>query len=303
MLVATPAESAGPRRSQREAWRAGAGSLPLVTPLRSLEAYLERIGLAGGGGEDPSMATVHRAHATTIAFENFDSYSGTPVSLEPADLEEKMVARRRGGYCFEHNLLLAGALEALGGRQVSPMLARVRLLPDGSPRPLNHLLLQVTDRDGSRWLADVGFGGGGLLDPIPFEVGTESDQSGWRYRLAEDGRELVLQVHQDGGWSDMYGFVPEPAHHVDVVVNNWYTATHPESSFVTGLMAGLRAPDRCLSLFVNEQAVLIERSLGGESSLTEVALDEVPALLAERFGIEGVVLAGGRLALAGAGAG
>ena len=26
----------------------------------------------------------------------------------------------------------------------------------------------------------------------------------------------------------MYGFVPEPASHVDIVVNNWYTATHPD---------------------------------------------------------------------------
>ena len=122
-----------------------------------------------------------------------------------------MVARRRGGYCFEHNLLLAGALESLGGREVDPILARVRLGPEGAPRPLNHLLLRVRERDGSLWLADVGFGGGGLLDPVPFEVPRESEQSGWRYRLREDGPELVLQVHQDDDWSDMYGFVPEPA--------------------------------------------------------------------------------------------
>ena len=119
------------------------------------------------------------------------------------------MARRRGGYCFEHNLLLASALEAIGGRQVEPMLARVRLNPDGAPSPLDHLLLRVTDRDGSPWLADVGFGGGGLLDPLPFEAGTETEQSGWRYRPVEDGPELVLQVFQDGEWSDMYGFVPD----------------------------------------------------------------------------------------------
>ena len=125
----------------------------------------------------------------------------------------------------------------------------MRLRPDGAPRPLNHLLLGVRDRDGSPWLADVGLGGGGLLDPVPFEVGRESVQSGWRYRLREDGPELVVQVFQDGVWNDMYGCVPSPRKRVDIEVNNWYTATHPESPFVTGVMAGLRSPDRCLTLF------------------------------------------------------
>ena len=212
-----------------------------------------------------------------------------------------MVARRRGGYCFEHNLLLAGALAALGGWTVEPMLARVRLGPEGQPRPLNHLLLRVTDRDGSTWLADVGFGGGGLLDPVPFATGTETDQAGWRYRLVEDGPELVLQVFQDGGWTDMYGFVPEPAEPIDIEVNNWYTATHPESSFVTGVMAGFRSPDRCLSVFVSEQAIVVERPLGGASSVTEVPLADVPALLAERLAIPGVVVEGDRLVLRAAG--
>jgi len=266
-----------------------------VPPLTSVEAYLDRIGLAGRA--DPGLGEVHRAHATSIAFENFDSFAGTPVSLDTPDLEDKIVGRGRGGYCFEHNLFLASALESLGGREVHPMLARVRLGPVGSPSPLNHLLLRVTDRDGSAWLADVGFGGGGLLDPLPFETETETEQSGWRYRLVEDGPELVLQVLQDGGWSDMYGFIPEPAARVDIEVNNWYTATHPESPFVTGVMAGLRSPERCLTLFVYEQAVVIERPVGGESTVTEVALEDVPALLAERFGLGGVTLSAGRLQL------
>jgi N-hydroxyarylamine O-acetyltransferase len=266
-----------------------------VSPLASLEAYLDRVGLSGT--VDPRLPQIHRAHATSISFENFDAFSGIPVSLEVEDLEDKFVTRRRGGYCFEHNLLLKAVLESLGDTDVSPMLARVRLGPEGSPRPLNHLLLRVRDREGT-WLADVGFGGGGLLDPVPFETGTESEQSGWRYRLVEDGTELVLQVFQDGAWTDMYGFVPEPAAPIDIVVNNWFTATHPESPFVTGVMVGVRRPDRCLSLFVYEQAVLVERPVGGESAVTEVPLEAVPTILAERFDISDAALGdNGRLVL------
>ncbi len=260
-----------------------------------LTSYLDRIGL---GGEPTGMPAVHRAHVTSIVFENLDPSTGRPVVLDAGTLADKMVTRGRGGYCFEHNMLFKAALEALGVGPVELMLARVRIGGTGEARPLNHLLLRVTD-GGRRWLADVGFGGGGLLDPVPFEVGIETDQSGWVYRLEEDGPELVLQVCQDGGWVDMYGFVPEPVPVIDVEVNNWYTATHPASPFVTGGFFGRRSPERCLTLFVFEQAVLVERPVGGASTVTEVAKPDVPAVLADRFGIDGVALgADGRLGLA-----
>ena len=73
-----------------------AGSVPF-----DLAAYLRRIGYAGE--LLPSRATLdalHRAHATSIPFENLDSHQGIPVSLKQQDLERKMVAERRGGYCL-----------------------------------------------------------------------------------------------------------------------------------------------------------------------------------------------------------
>jgi hypothetical protein len=143
--------------------RPGHGTVRLMLDF---DAYLRRIGLDPAG--KPAWQAVHRAHATTIPFENLDSHRGIPVSLEQADLERKLVASRRGGYCFEHNLLLASALEHLG-LGVEPMLARVSV--GGAPRetrPAGHLVLRATDGDGRQWHADVGFGLGTLLDPIPF---------------------------------------------------------------------------------------------------------------------------------------
>jgi N-hydroxyarylamine O-acetyltransferase len=264
-----------------------------MAPLADLGGYLERIGLA----PTASFAEIHRAHATSIPFENFEPYSGRPVPLDAAALEDKLVTRRRGGYCFENNLLLLAALESLGVDEVVPMLARVRIGPPDQPRPLDHLLLRVVDK-GTTWLADVGFGGGGLLDAVPFEAGVESVQSGWRYRLVRDGAELVLQVFQDAAWTELYGFVPEPVPAIDIEVSNWFTATHPTSPFVTGIFAGARRPERCLTLYVNEQAILIERPVGEGSSVTEVERTEVPALLADRFDVPGVALGPhGRLVL------
>jgi arylamine N-acetyltransferase len=132
-----------------------------------LDAYLQRIGLSSADAS--SWPAVHRAHVTSIPFENLDSHRGIPVSLQPEDLERKLVAERRGGYCFEHNLLLAAAVEELG-LQVEPMLARVRR--GGAPpksRPTG---------------PDPAFG------PDPDSV---HEQSGWSFRIVEDGPELVLQ--------------------------------------------------------------------------------------------------------------
>src|SRR6266581_8297643 len=125
-----------------------------------LDAYLERIGLRGR----PSVAEVHRAHITSIPFENLDPQRGVPVSLAVDDLERKLVAERRGGYCFEQNLLLKAGLEALGA-DVDLFLARVRLgAAAGLTRPRSHLVLGVR-AEGVSWHADVGYGSGSLLEP------------------------------------------------------------------------------------------------------------------------------------------
>ncbi len=87
--------------------------------MLDFDAYLERIGLSAG--ERPTLHEVHRAHATSIPFENLDPHRGIPVSLAEEDLERKLVRERRGGYCFEQNLLLASALEQLG-LEVEPIL-------------------------------------------------------------------------------------------------------------------------------------------------------------------------------------
>src|SRR6201986_5029254 len=97
--------------------------------MLDFDAYLRRIGL--DPADEPTWQGVHRAHATMSPFETLASHGGIPVSLEPAPLERKLVASRRGGYCFEHNLLLASALEHMG-LAAEPMLARVSV--GGAPR-------------------------------------------------------------------------------------------------------------------------------------------------------------------------
>jgi N-hydroxyarylamine O-acetyltransferase len=191
-----------------------------------LDAYLERVGLTGR----PTLAQLHRAHATSIPFENLDPQQGLAVSLELGDLQRKLVAGRRGGYCFEQNLLLKAALEAALGAEVDLMLARVRVgMAAGEVRAPTHLVLRVHSED-AVWLADVGFGLGTLLEPLPFEADGVHEQAGWRYQLVRDGEELVLRGAAGDQWEDLYGFVPRPVPPIDLEMSNWYTSAHPESA-------------------------------------------------------------------------
>jgi N-hydroxyarylamine O-acetyltransferase len=253
-----------------------------VAGVFDLEAYLARIGLSGR----PSVAEVHRAHITSIPFENLDPRRGVPASLELEDLERKLVRERRGGYCFEQNLLLKAALEALGA-EVETVLARVRVGAEpGAVRPRSHLLLRVR-ADGLDLHADVGFGNGSLLEPLPWGPGEEHLQSGWRFRIVQEGPELVLQTVQARQWVDVYAFAPQASPLIDLETSNWFTSTHPHSPFVTGLIVSTQAGDGTRTTLSDWSGLALTEETPAGTSRTAVEFEAVPELLATRFGLAG----------------
>src|SRR5262245_43791188 len=126
-----------------------------MTESLDLDAYCARIGHAGPRA--PSLDTlraVHRAHLRAIPFENLDVVLKRPIRLDLASLQRKMIADRRGGYCFESNALLLHALRALGFK-VTALAARVLYeRPELPLPPRSHMLLKVDFSDGD-WLADA----------------------------------------------------------------------------------------------------------------------------------------------------
>jgi N-hydroxyarylamine O-acetyltransferase len=203
----------------------------------NLTAYLRRIGYYGGlSPTAATLARLHRAHVTSIPFENADITLGRGIAVDLPSVQDKLVHRRRGGYCYEHGLLLAAALERLGYR-VERLLARVG---DGSgpPRARTHLVLRVHTAEGC-WLADTGFGSG-LLDPLPFD-GAPHTQDGWTYRLlAVSEHAWNLQEQQEDGWVTLYWLDDQPQHAADIVAANHFTATYPDSGFVRHLVVNAK---------------------------------------------------------------
>jgi N-hydroxyarylamine O-acetyltransferase len=256
-----------------------------LAAMLDIDAYLERIGLNGR----PGIAQLHRAHVTSIPFENLDPHQGLPVSLQVQDLERKLVSERRGGYCFEHNLLLKTALEALGA-QVEMFLARTRLgAGPGEVRPRTHLVLRVNE-NGASWHADVGFGSRGILEPIPFGPGPTQEQSGWSFRIVRDGPELVLQRLAGDEWADLYGFLPQPVPLIDVEISNWWTSTHPSSRFVAGLIVGVCGDDGTGTLLCDWSELSLSEQTPAGTSVTPLQRGAIPELLATRFSLPGFAL-------------
>lgn len=203
------------------------------------DRYLARVGLdaAPANGADGLRALVE-AQARAIAFESFDVWLGREVSVHPDAIADKLIGRRRGGYCFELNGLLGQALDAFGF-EARPLLARVlvRREPGTPPGPRTHQVALVT-LGGRPWIADAGFGGGLPCRPMPLEAGTEHEQLGERLRFREDA-ELgwTLQMAEGDGWRDLYAFGLERVYPSDIVCANHFTATFPASPFVQAVVA------------------------------------------------------------------
>ena len=252
-----------------------------TTDLLDVPRYLARLGFAAL--PDPTAAALrdlHRAHVGAIPFENLDIIVGRGVDISLPAVQAKLVDRRRGGYCFEHNTLF-GALLERAGFKVTRLAARVRL-GVSSVRPRTHMALLVV-AEGRRWLADVGFGADGLVEPIPLEHGHTARQGAWTYRVVHDGEwSWALQTGGPGGWLDLYGFTLEPEHPIDYVMANHFTSTHPLSSFTRIATAQRAGPDRRLTL---RGRLLAEAMPDGTTAARGVDAGELGDLLPERFGI------------------
>ncbi len=241
-------------------------------PDFDLQAYLRRIEYSGDlQPSEAVLKALHRAHATHIPFENLDILLDRPIRLDMESLQAKLVAGGRGGYCFEQNLLLSHALRALSF-SVTQLAARVRLNTHRI-RPRTHTALQVHLGE-TDWLADAGFGSGGLLLPMPLRDRAESKQSAWSFRLIEESDKWILQSLRDNEWQDLYSFTLEAQLLPDYEMANYYVSTHPESPFVRTLAAQRIAPGVRYSLTNRELTTdygdrTAKQTLTGDEELLE----------------------------------
>jgi N-hydroxyarylamine O-acetyltransferase len=208
----------------------------------SLDLYLKRIGITLPPPVNAEgLRRMHSAQVFSIPFENIDIHLGRPISLKQQDLVSKIVNRNRGGYCFELNGIFLMASRAMGF-DVFPQMARV-LYGRNAPGPRTHEVL-IVSLEGQKWLADTGFGGPGLRDPIPMIPDCTFQQYGEFFRLRHDADlGLVLQKKTKEVFLDLYSFNQnELTLESDIDTANHYTSTSPASIFRQQRMCSLPQP-------------------------------------------------------------
>ena len=206
----------------------------------NVDAYLERIDYRGPlAPTAETLRRLHVAHLLTVPFENLSIHAGEPIVLDDESLFDKVVARRRGGFCYELNGLFAALLRGLGFR-VEMLSAAVARREGGFGPEFDHMALLVTL--GERWLADVGFGDS-FVEPLLVDERAEQTQGAGAFRIEEGGGRLVLlRRDAEGGWEPQYRFGLEPHAYEDYAEMCRFHQTSPESHFTRGRVCSLLTP-------------------------------------------------------------
>jgi N-hydroxyarylamine O-acetyltransferase len=211
-----------------------------VSDEANLDAYLKRINYAGSIAPTlETLESVHRLHPAVIPFENLDPLMGRPVRLQLSDIEQKLLNERRGGYCFEHNLLFKAVLESMDFK-VTPLAARVLWGHDDATAgdaQLTHMAL-IVDVGGVPYLADVGFGGQVMTAPLRLRADIEQQTPNGRYRLSGGHPKWRLDSEIAADWRPLYEFTLAPQTLEDYIAMNDITMSMFRDELIAARVEG-----------------------------------------------------------------
>lgn len=251
--------------------------------MTQLSAYLQRIGYEGPlEASLDSLQRLHYLHTQAIPFENLSPFTGREVRLDLPSLFEKLVFQKRGGYCYEQNLLFQHALETLGFR-VTSLAARVRMnVPDDVLTPRSHMLLLV-HLGGADYIADTGFGGMTPTALLKLAPDLAQQTPHGRYRVLAAGEHFILQAEVTQTWKPLYTFDLYPHYLPDYEVANWYVSRHPASHFTFNLVAA--RPDQKGRHVLNGNEYSYYRQEADPEKRKVSSVAEFLGLLEQAFGI------------------
>lgn len=246
------------------------------------DRYLERIGLTFRPPKnEDGLAQLIEKHILSVAFENLDIALGHPILLNTSHLYDKIVERRRGGYCFELNGLFGTLLDQLGFDRY-PVMARVWYrCPDETPA-LTHTL-NIVSINGRKFMADVGFGGTTARVPVPLEEGAVvCDVDGKVMLEKSDPFGFMLLRETPDGIQQQFSTTTDLAYPNDLFVANHFVSTHQKSHFTRTAVAGMFTSDGRTGL--TDRTLSIRK--GWETSTHQIeSAVEYSEILEERFGL------------------
>lgn len=245
-----------------------------------LEAYLRRIDYHGPLEPcEDTLRGLHHAHLLAVPFENLDVARHVPIALDRERILEKIVARERGGFCYELNTAFAWLLERLGFRL--DLLAANVFSERGCGPDFDHMAVAVHLED--LLLADVGFGES-FLYPLRIHTSTAQWDGGVAFRVDHDAYSYTLFRGVPGEhWDPKYRFTLKARRLEEFAGMCEYHQSSPESAFTQRRLVTRATPAGRLTLterrFIETRdGERCERDLEGER--------EFQRLLRKHFAID-----------------
>ena len=262
---------------------------------REVELYLDRIGWRDGVRTDlPTLAALVRAHRFSVPYETLDLWFRREFSLEVPAMYEKLVTRRRGGYCFELNGLFAWLLGELGFN-VREYFGRWLLGEDEAVPMRRHRVVCVALPGRPNAIVDVGIGLPFMFSPLEFVFDRPQTRDGVVYRIVRDPVLVaVVEYLAAEGWRRLFSFDTTPQQPHDFDYAHWWCRTNPASSFLLRVWVYLPGPDgaaRAIALADDGTGgwrglVFCDRTAAGAIVKTKIAdATHLSAVLRENFGI------------------
>ncbi len=249
----------------------------------NVQTYLDRLNY--DGPLVPTAETLRRlqvAHLLTVPFENLSIHAREPIVLEDQALFQKIVSRRRGGFCYELNGLFAALLRALGF-EVAILSAQVGNAEGNFSPDFDHMALMVTLDE--RWLVDVGFGDS-FVEPLLLDERDSQVQGDRAYRIVVDGERLVVMQRNDADpsdeWKPQYRFKLKPYQYSDYTEMCEYHQTSPLSHFTKARICSRLTPRGRITL---SEMLFITTEDGARRERPVASQGEYADILRKDFGI------------------
>lgn len=240
--------------------------------MEKISRFFQRIDMDPNTNVEKTVDFLGRVQTNCVlnlAYENLDILENRPLNLDPEALYEKIVLRRRGGYCFELNGLLTHMFREMGFT-VSERFAR--FLRDEKEIPMRRHRVTVVHMDDGDYLCDIGVGLIAPRLPLKIEENAVQSQNGETYRFTRDPRHgwILWDLHH-GSWREYICFTDDAVFDVDFLQPSFFCEKHPDSPFNKDYMlaikteTGRRTIDgRCYKIFEGETLVHIEDGISEE---------------------------------------
>ena len=247
----------------------------------SVQRYLERIGINEPARTDAEFLNIMQMrHLRSVPYENLDILAGIPLSQDYRQVYDKVVLRRRGGYCFELNELFGWLLRSLHYRVVD-CFARFLAGCENVPKRRHHVLIVSVPGDSIRWLCDVGVGSGSPTYPVKLIENIEQAQPDNTWKLNRDAYlGWVLKRKTAEGWQEVFSFTEEPQLSNDFETASYFCEHSPDSPFNKAPMVSLRTEYGRVTIAGDEKRVFC----GDE--MTATPIEDLNVVLRQDFGIE-----------------